>query len=175
MYGVLLLTVFTDLILAVGIGVFIANLLTIKELSAYQARYVRVISVPGDAVHLTAEENDLMQRARDRVVLFHLSGPMMFGVAKAISREHAAMAAADALIIDLEDVPIMSTTVALAVENMALEAQSAGASIFVSGARGESRKRLESLGMFELEALTEAESRVDALRQSVTLIESKDS
>ncbi|MFM7788989.1 MAG: SulP family inorganic anion transporter, partial [Microcystis panniformis] len=33
MYGVLLLTVFVDLIVAVGVGVFIANILTIDRLS----------------------------------------------------------------------------------------------------------------------------------------------
>lgn len=33
MYGVLLLTVFVDLIVAEGVGVFIANILTIDRLS----------------------------------------------------------------------------------------------------------------------------------------------
>lgn len=38
MYGVLLLTVFVDLIVAVGVGVFIANILTIERLSELQAQ-----------------------------------------------------------------------------------------------------------------------------------------
>ena len=92
---------------------------------------------------------------------------MIFGVAKAIAREHAAMDSVKTLIIDLSDVPIMGTTVALAIENMALDAQSDGASIYVVGAHGDSRKRLTALGMFELPALQEAESRTNALEEAV--------
>jgi len=39
MYGVLFLTVFVDLIVAVGIGVFIANILAIERLSKMAARF----------------------------------------------------------------------------------------------------------------------------------------
>lgn len=38
MYGVMLLTVFVDLIVAVGVGVFIANMLTIKRLAICNRR-----------------------------------------------------------------------------------------------------------------------------------------
>ncbi len=56
MYGVLLLTVFVDLIVAVGVGVFIANILTIERLSTLQAREVKAISDADDEISLTAEE-----------------------------------------------------------------------------------------------------------------------
>ena len=167
MYGVLLLTIFTDLIMAVGIGVFIANLLTIQRLSAYHSQHVRTITVPDGGLHLTPSEELLMERANDRVLLFHLSGPMIFGVAKAIAREHAAMENVNVLVIDLGDVPMMSTTVALAVENMALDAHAAGTKIFVAGARGESRKRLTRLGLFDLDNLSDVETRLEALEQAV--------
>jgi sulfate permease, SulP family len=48
MYGVLLLTVFVDLIVAVGVGVFIANILTIERLSNLQAQDVKTISDADD-------------------------------------------------------------------------------------------------------------------------------
>jgi SulP family sulfate permease len=167
MYGVLLLTVFTDLILAVGIGVFIANLLTIQRLSKYHAKHIRSISDSHDAASLSERESYLMTVANGRVLLFHLSGPMIFGVAKAIAREHASMESVKALVIDLSDVPIMGTTVALSIENMALDARSDGAEVYVVGARGQSRKRLQALGMFEIEGLMEAESREEALSRAV--------
>lgn len=44
MYGVLFLTVFVDLIVAVGVGVFIANILTIDRLSELRAREVKTIT-----------------------------------------------------------------------------------------------------------------------------------
>jgi len=48
MYGVLLLTVFVDLIVAVGVGVFIANILTIERLSSLQSAGVKLISDTDD-------------------------------------------------------------------------------------------------------------------------------
>jgi MFS superfamily sulfate permease-like transporter len=44
MYGVMLLTLFVDLIVAVGVGVFIANILTIDRLSELQAQEVKTIT-----------------------------------------------------------------------------------------------------------------------------------
>lgn len=170
MYSVLLLTVFADLIVAVGIGVFIANLLTIQRLSRYHAQHVRTISDAHGAAHLSERETELMNRTQGHVLLFHLSGPMIFGVAKAIAREHAAMDSADILVIDLSDVPMMSTTVALAIENVALDAQANGMTIYVAGAGGESRKLLDALGMFALDNLHETECRLTALEQAASTL-----
>jgi len=91
MYGVLLLTVFVDLIVAVFVGVFIANILTIERLSALQSQEVKTITDADDAIDLSPEEKELLNQANGQVLLFYLSGPMIFGVAKAIAREHSAM------------------------------------------------------------------------------------
>ena len=74
MYGVLLLTVFVDLIVAVGVGVFIANILTIERLSEIRAKQVKVISDADDEVVLNAEEKQLLDQAQGRVLLFYLVG-----------------------------------------------------------------------------------------------------
>ncbi|MBF2097670.1 MAG: SulP family inorganic anion transporter, partial [Gloeomargaritaceae cyanobacterium C42_A2020_066] len=60
MYGVLLLTVFVDLIVAVGVGVFIANILTIERLSQLQSQEVKLITDLDDDGRLSAEENQLL-------------------------------------------------------------------------------------------------------------------
>jgi len=101
MYGVLLLTVFVDLIVAVGVGVFIANILTIDRLSELQAQEVKTITDNDDEILLSPEEKRLLNQANGRIILFYLSGPMIFGVSKAIAREHTAMKEADVLILDL--------------------------------------------------------------------------
>ncbi|TYT72878.1 SulP family inorganic anion transporter [Microcystis aeruginosa] len=97
MYGVLLLTVFVDLIVAVGVGVFIANILTIDRLSELQAQEVKTITDNDDEILLSPEEKRLLNQANGRIILFYLSGPMIFGVSKAIAREHTAMKEADVL------------------------------------------------------------------------------
>ena len=43
-YGVILLTVFVDLIVAVGIGLFVANVMTVMRLSELQAADVKAVT-----------------------------------------------------------------------------------------------------------------------------------
>lgn len=82
MYLVLALTVFVDLIVAVGIGMFIANLLTIERLSRLQESNVRSFGIDDAESPLTDDERKLIQDSGRTVALLHLSGPMIFGVAK---------------------------------------------------------------------------------------------
>ena len=86
MYGVIILTVFVDLIVAVGVGVFVANILTIERLSNLRSEEVKTITDADDAIILNDVERDLLDRANYSVLLFQLEGPMIFGVAKAIAR-----------------------------------------------------------------------------------------
>jgi SulP family sulfate permease len=171
MYGVLLLTVFVDLIVAVGVGVFIANILTIERLSAMQAQDVKVISDADDAVVLNAEEKRLLDEGRGRVLLFYLSGPMIFGVSKAIAREHNAISCCDVLVMDLSDVPHMGVTASLEVENAIRDAVDKGRQVFIVGAAGSVLRRLERLGILQLIPDDHLLSRrFDALKQAVDFV-----
>lgn len=168
MYGVIALTVFVDLIAAVGIGVFVANILTIDRLSQLQAQDVRAVTDADDEITLTETEKSLLDQAAGRVLLFHLSGPMIFGVAKAIAREHNAVRHCEALIFDLSDVPHIGVTSSLAIENALKDALDDEREIYIVGATGQIKRRLERLGLF---SLIPAEhllmDRTEALRRAV--------
>ncbi|WAL62259.1 bicarbonate transporter BicA [Thermocoleostomius sinensis] len=150
MYGVMLLTVLVDLIVAVGVGVFIANILTIERLSKLQSQSVKTITDVDDKIQLSSEEKLLLDEANGRVLLFHLSGPMIFGVAKAIAREQSAMKDSDVLIVDLTDVPLLGVTASLAVENVVKEAVSKERPVFIVCAPGQTQKRLKQLKVLDL-------------------------
>ncbi|MCU0551289.1 MAG: SulP family inorganic anion transporter [Leptolyngbya sp. Prado105] len=174
MYGVLLLTVFVDLIVAVGVGVFIANILTIERLSNLQAQEVRTITDTDDEVLLTSEQKYLLDKAEGRVLLFYLSGPMIFGVSKAIAREHNAMKEIDALVLDLSDVPLLGVTASLAIENAIRDAHDKGVEIFVVGATEKIRQRLGNLGITELVSADRfLNDRTAALSQAVEQVHLK--
>ncbi len=64
MYAVMLLTVFVDLITAVAVGVFVANLLTVKNLTDLQSDRVKASTEVTNELRLTPEEQDLLTRAR---------------------------------------------------------------------------------------------------------------
>jgi sulfate permease, SulP family len=168
MYGVLLLTVFVDLIVAVGVGVFIANILTIARLSEMQSLDVKLISSNDDDVRLNVEQKELLDKGEGHILLFCLSGPMIFGMSKAISREQNAMKAADALVIDLTDVPSMGVTASLAIENMIRNAYEKGLLVYIVGANAKIQHRLQKLGLFDLiQPAHVLADRTEALRQAL--------
>jgi sulfate permease, SulP family len=171
MYGVMFLTVFVDLIIAVGVGVFIANILTIERLSQLQSQDVKTITDADDAIVLNDEEKQLLDQANGRVLLFYLSGPMIFGVSKAIAREHAAMADSEVLILDLSDVPMLGVTASLAIENAIKDAFDQGRHVLVVGAAGKVKQRLEKFGIARFVPPHHFfMSRVEALKQAVALV-----
>jgi SulP family sulfate permease len=174
MYGVLLLTVFVDLIVAVGVGVFIANILTIERLSEMQSGEVKLITDTDDDVRLTPEQKELLDKGMGHVLLFYLSGPMIFGLSKAIAREHNAIKAGEALVMDLTDVPLLGVTASLAIENAIRDAHDKGLQIYIVGASEKIKARLHKLGLFEF--ITEEHimgDRTEALRHAVDLVNNK--
>jgi SulP family sulfate permease len=176
MYSVILLTVFVDLITAVGIGVFVANILTIKRLTDIQSEDVKAITDDDDQILLSAEEKALLREADGRVLLFQLSGPMIFGVSKAISRQHQAVADCEVLILDINDVPHLGVTSSLAIENAIREALDLNREVFIVGAAGQSRRRLQKLGVLaQIPAQHLLGDRTEALRQAVACIKQRDS
>ena len=167
-YGVIALTVLVDLITAVGIGVFVANVLTIDRMSTLQSRKVKTISTTDDDVELNEEEQQLLDRASGMVLLFQLAGPMIFGVAKAISREHNAIGNCQAVVFDLSEVSHLGVTAAIALENAVKEAMEVGRDVFMVGVSGSTEKRLRKLKL--LERLPESHltsDRLSALRLAV--------
>jgi SulP family sulfate permease len=168
MYLVIGLTVLVDLIAAVGIGVFIANILTIDKMSALQSKSVKSISTGDGDLLLNPEEKTLLDQGKGEVLLFQLTGAMIFGVAKAIGREHNAIGVCKAVVFDLTEVSHLGVTAALAVELAVEEAIEKGRQVFVVGASGTTRQRLEKLGLYAKLPLERTTlSRHDALQQAV--------
>ena len=131
MYSVMALTVFVDLIVAVGLGVFISNIVIIERLSREQAKQVKAISdAYDDDVPLSAQEREILDGSDGRV-LFYLSGPMIFSVSKAIARQHAHIREYDVMILDLSDVPLIDMTVGLALENAIADAHEANCTVLL--------------------------------------------
>lgn len=171
MYTVLLLTVFVDLVVAVGVGVFFANLLTIKRMSDLHAESVQTISVPRNDHLLSADHKQILAGCRGQVLLFQMSGPMIFGVAKAIAREHAAMKMARVLVLDLSEVPLLGVTVCMSIENMVLDAKAQGVEVLVTGAADRTRERLDKFGFFAHDHVREEPDLTTALRAAAARVQ----
>lgn len=175
-YVVIILTVFVDLMIAVAVGVFIANVLTIDRLSELQSNSVKAITDDDDQIMLSPEEKQILDLAKNRLLLFHLSGPMIFGVAKAISREHNAIDNYDVILLDLSEVPVLGVTSSLALENTIQEAIDLGREVIVVGATGKVKSRLEKLGIAGLiPGHHWMGDRLTALQEGLALVRAKES
>ena len=144
-YGVLFLTVFVDLVTAVVVGAFVANILTIHRLTSIQVDRVRAISSIDDELitELTPYECQLLRQVqeRGRIILVHMSGPMSYGAARTIAFHMGQNF--DILILDLTNVPLIGVTAAMTIEAeiKAAHRQRQG-KIFIVGANGQVKERL---------------------------------
>ncbi len=172
-YSVVLLTVFVDLMVAVAVGVFVANILTIDRLTSLQSNAVKAITDDDDQILLNQEEKYILDSARGRLLLFHLSGPMIFGVAKAISREHDAIENYDVLIVDLSEVPVLGVTSSLAIENAISEAIDVGRAVIVVGATGKVKSRLQKLNTGAIPEHLWIDDRLLALQSGLAIVKEK--
>jgi len=174
MYMVLLLTVFVDLIIAVVVGVFLANLFTLKRLSDLQAEQVKAITTPNEQVYLNPEEKFILQQAEGRILLFHLGGPMSFGAAKTISRRLSIVENYDVLILDLSEVPHVGVTASLTIENMVKEACEKRRVVFLVGASGGVKDRLRRLKLLDrLLPKNQLQSRQEALEAALLIVKER--
>ena len=150
MYAVMLLTLFVDLIVAVGIGVFIANIITIEKLSRTTESNIRAVSDMDDQIALNPKQKNIMKQLSGRVLLLYLSGPMIFGVAKALAREQSAVKDSEAIVVDLTDVSLLDDTIALAIENVVREAVDTQKAVYIVLKSENSHQRMLKMGMMEI-------------------------
>ncbi len=171
-YEVMVMTVFIDLIVAVVVGVFVANILTIELLSNNRDEQVKAITDDDEEVELDREEKQLLRRAKGRVLLLYMSGPMIFGVAKAISREHNLINDYRALVLDLSDVPLLDVTSSLALENAIKEALEKDRQVFLVGVNGQTEELLEKMGvMAKIPGQNFISDRTQALLKAVAYVD----
>jgi len=147
-YGVILLTVLVDLIAAVGIGLFVANVMTVTRLSELQADDVKVMTGScEDSVAMSETEKELFERVKGKVLLLYLRGTMIFGTSRAITRKNSDIEGCDALLIDLHDVKHLGVSAALSLEEAILDMVNAGRAVYVIASDGQPLRRLDKMGL----------------------------
>lgn len=171
MFLVLGLTVFVDLIVAVGVGVVAASLLFVKRMSDLQLENIRATDGSFGRVPLSPEEDALLAAYADDIILYHFNGPLSFGAAKGMTRRLAVKEACRALVLDMSDATYVDTSAALALEEVIRQARAQDVRVLMAGVRAPVHKTLDRLGV--LEALAEHRdyaSRLDALKAAVALV-----
>ena len=169
MYGVLLMTVFWDLIWAVLVGVFVANLMTVESITAYQLEGMEAQDRAAADSNLPVDEKALLDACDGHAMVFRLSGPLSFGAAKGISDRMSLVRNYKVLILDLSAVARLGVTAALALESMLNAAVGHKRHVFLIAPEGRVRERLERLNLQDRVTGDLSISRKVALQRAVEL------
>jgi SulP family sulfate permease len=170
------LTVFVDLITAVGAGVVLASLAFVKQMADAQLKSFggELPSIPYD---LSPEEEALIKRVKkDHVTIFDFGGPLSFGAAADLGhhvRQRVRKDDAEALVLDFTRVPFVDVSAARAVETIAADAHHEGKRVFTSGMNDEVKEVLAGLNADrQLPSDANLPKRIDAIRAAVEHCES---
>ncbi|MBM3464669.1 MAG: SulP family inorganic anion transporter [Armatimonadetes bacterium] len=138
---VLALTVFVDLISAVGVGVVVACLLFVKRISDISlGRYRSLHEIEGPW-----EDEAIPEDLKSRVFVYHLEGPFFFGTARGLRSLLDESTEPRAIILRFGHVPFVDQTSAYALEEVARDLQDRGVVLVMEGLREEPQFLLERL------------------------------
>ena len=174
MIVVFLLTVFVDVITAVGVGVVLASLAFVKDAADVQIEAIQSLGNPDSAKLFDEEEAAVFADIREHVQFIHLSGLLSFSAASEMARRFARLDPFEVLIVDLTDVPRIDGSAGLELEELIQRSASAGCPVIMIGARPEVTRGLTQLG--SLEQLGENQrfsSRLDGLQAAGEVIRSR--
>lgn len=166
---VLGLTVFVDLITAVGVGVVLAALAYVRQIAQLQLDEVKKIpETLGDP-----EEDKLLEQTKGKVQLFSFGGPLSFGAAADLGHHvrEKVKNGSSALILDFSRVPTMDVSAAMAVETITSDAKAAGREVFMCGANEDVEKVLDNINAHQ-SGVRVVETRKQALMRALDLVNS---
>lgn len=152
MVVVLLVTVLVDLITAVGIGVVLASVMFVKRMADLELASLNIIIGSAADIPLSVEEQRILERNKDRIVMIHVNGPMSFGSAKDMVRRLESVKGFNtfsSVILDFTLVPAIDGTAALAIEDMLVMVKNHGQHIFFVGMRPPVARVLKGLGVLD--------------------------
>jgi len=145
MFITLGLTVFVDLITAVAVGLIIAAFVTADWMSKEELK-----GVHADHGRLGPELTARLGAIEPRVFVVHLEGRYSYASARGLTRQIGMMSpGSEVLILDLEDAARLDVTAAMAIDEVIGGSQPRKLQVLLAGARGETRKLLDAVGVTE--------------------------
>jgi SulP family sulfate permease len=148
MISTMVMAVIFDLITAVLISAFVANLVTIRRLSEIQLDNIKLLTAQ-DALHLPIYEKELFTELNNHVLLLNISGPIGFGVARGLKQSVSKLDENKALLIDFTDARFVGITSTIAIEEIIMSYQTQGRKILLSNICQRVRDDFNKLQLFD--------------------------
>ncbi len=143
---VLLVTVFLDLLTAVGIGMVMAAFFFMKKMSDLVEEKTRVIDIH-EAQHQDSFSMQLPIAMQGKVIIKELDGPLFFGFASGFQRMAEKFPDVKFLVIRLEKVPFIDQTGLYALEEVILSMERRNIEVILIGVNDQIESMLRRINL----------------------------
>jgi SulP family sulfate permease len=131
---VLVLTVFVDLLQAVGVGLVLASLLFMKQMGdTAEAKAVSSTLDDFRNVHLEDDEKDISEGIKDQIYIQHFDGPIFFGFTAHFKKMMQELPDVSVVILRMQNVPTIDQTGMYALEDAILELEEKDITVIIVG------------------------------------------
>lgn len=145
MVATILITVFTDLITAVEVGLVMAAFLFVHRMSELGMTQNVLEHVHG----VTIDEATRKLLQNNKIIVYDIEGPLFFGAAKSFITTLEKDFEVNIVILDMENVPFIDTSGAVALENIVDQLRRDKKRLLIVGMRSKVRKVLYELGVMQ--------------------------
>lgn len=148
MFTVLALTVFVDLLVAVGVGMVLASVSFMKKISDV----VEHNSYSDELAEFSKEmpwddEGDIIERIGERVYIKHLDGPLFFGFAARFQDMVKALPEIEVVVIRMGRVPYVDQSGQYALEEAIRELKAKDIKVVLVGLKGQPLDMIKSINL----------------------------
>ena len=139
---VVVLTIFTDLITAVGIGMVAASLTFMASIAGIMEQRTKLTLVEDEP---WADEVAIPEELRNRLLIKHLDGPLFFGFAQTFRKVSSQAADGKMLVLRMERVSYMDQSGIYALQDVLVDLEVANLQVFLVGIPQTQIDRLEAM------------------------------
>jgi len=145
---VLSMTVFVDLLQAVGVGMVLASILFMKKMSDV----VEEKSSVGSVEHFASEEawvdeQFISEKVRQQVYIKHFDGPIFFGFASKFQEMANSLPNVTVVIMRMPRVPYIDQSGLYAIEDAVIALKERGVIVLMTGIQEQPKGMLENIGL----------------------------
>ncbi|HET9746028.1 MAG TPA: SulP family inorganic anion transporter, partial [Chitinophagaceae bacterium] len=142
---VLLVTVFFDLLLAVGIGMVMASILFMKQMSDLTEERSKISDLMSIKDEISWPDEKVPAYIQDNVVIKHLDGPLFFGFASGFMDKIGKLPDIKFVIIRMEKVPFIDQSGLYALEEAILSLEQRNIQVMITGLQTQPEDRLRRI------------------------------
>ena len=141
---VLILTVFVDLLQAVGVGLVLASLLFMKQMADLSESKSIGDTLCSDAMTLP-DETDIPKEIKRKIYIQHFEGPIFFGFVSHFKSIMQNLPEVKYVILRMEKVPMIDQSGMYAIEDAVLELKQKDIRVIITGIQKQPRAMLENI------------------------------